>query len=119
MYRSLRNVNHSPYLFYFDYSKFKNIGSSPESQLQVNEGRAFIDPIAGTARRTGDAEKDMLAAEELKANPKEYAEHIMLVDLARNDLSKHADNVTVEVFKEVQYFKEREFWDNKQSRRKC
>ncbi|MCH2215115.1 MAG: anthranilate synthase component I family protein [Flavobacteriales bacterium] len=104
VYRSLRNVNPSPYLFYFDYGKFKIFGSSPESQLQVNEGRAFIDPIAGTARRTGDAEKDMMAAEELKANPKEYAEHIMLVDLARNDLSRHTNEVEVEECAEIQYF---------------
>jgi len=104
VYRSLRNVNPSPYLFYFDYGNFKIFGSSPESQLQVKEGRAFIDPIAGTARRTGDAEADNLAAEKLKANPKEYAEHIMLVDLARNDLSRHTNNVEVEECAEIQYF---------------
>ena len=104
VYRSLRNVNPSPYLFYFDYGKFKIFGSSPESQLQVRDGRAFIDPIAGTARRTGDAEEDTLAAEELKANPKEYSEHIMLVDLARNDLSRNTNNVEVEECAEIQYF---------------
>ncbi len=104
VYRSLRNVNPSPYLFYFDYGKFKIFGSSPESQLQVKNGQAFIDPIAGTAMRTGDAEKDMIAADELKANPKEYAEHIMLVDLARNDLSRHTDHVKVEECAEIQYF---------------
>jgi anthranilate synthase component 1 len=104
VYRSLRNVNPSPYLFYFDYGKFKIFGSSPESQLQVKDGRAFIDPIAGTARRTGDAERDTIAADKLKANPKEYAEHIMLVDLARNDLSRHTNHVEVEECAEIQYF---------------
>ena len=104
VYRSLRNVNPSPYLFYFDYGKFKIFGSSPESQLQIKEGRAYIDPIAGTALRTGDAEQDTIAAEKLKANPKEYAEHIMLVDLARNDLSRHTNNVEVEECAEIQYF---------------
>ena len=104
VYRSLRNVNPSPYLFYFDYGKFKIFGSSPESQLQVKEGRAYIDPIAGTALRTGDAAQDTIAAEALKADPKEYAEHIMLVDLARNDLSRHTNNVEVEECAEIQYF---------------
>jgi len=104
VYRSLRNVNPSPYLFYFDYGKFKIFGSSPESQLQVKEGRAYIDPIAGTALRTGNSEEDTLAAAKLKANPKEYAEHIMLVDLARNDLSRHTDDVVVEESAEIQYF---------------
>ncbi len=104
VYRSLRNVNPSPYLFYFDYGNFKIFGSSPESQLQVKDGKAFIDPIAGTVRRTGDTEQDRLAAEELKVNPKEYAEHIMLVDLARNDLSRNTDHVTVEECAEIQYF---------------
>jgi anthranilate synthase component 1 len=104
VYRSLRNVNPSPYLFYFDYGNFKIFGSSPESQLQVRDGQAFIDPIAGTVRRTGDADSDLIAAEELKKNPKEYAEHIMLVDLARNDLSRSTDKVKVEECAEIQYF---------------
>lgn len=104
VYRSLRNINPSPYLFYFDYGGFKIFGSSPESQLQVKEDRAYIDPIAGTARRTGDAKADSEAAENLRANPKEYAEHIMLVDLARNDLSRNTDQVTVEECAEIQYF---------------
>ncbi len=104
VYRSLRNVNPSPYLFYFDYGNFKIFGSSPESQLQVRDGHAFIDPIAGTVRRTGDAESDAKAAVKLKENPKEYAEHIMLVDLARNDLSRNTDKVEVKECAEIQYF---------------
>lgn len=104
VYRSLRNINPSPYLFYFDYGDFKIFGSSPESQLQVHKGRAFIDPIAGTVRRSGDSGTDQRAAEELRRNPKEYAEHIMLVDLARNDLSRNTNNVQVEECAEIQYF---------------
>lgn len=104
VYRSLRSINPSPYLFYFDYGSFKLFGSSPEAQLQVKSGHAFIYPIAGTFRRTGNDQEDAAIAERLCADEKENAEHIMLVDLARNDMSRNADHVTVEVFKEIQYY---------------
>ena len=104
VYRALRSINPSPYLFYFDYGSFKLMGSSPEAQIKIDEEKAIINPIAGTFRRTGDMAKDILLGEKLSNDQKETAEHVMLVDLARNDLSKHASNVTVEVFKEVQYF---------------
>ena len=104
VYRALRSINPSPYLFYFDYGNFKLMGSSPEAQIKVGHGKAIINPIAGTFRRTGDMAEDIKLGKQLSEDKKETAEHVMLVDLARNDLSKHADNVTVEVFKEVQYF---------------
>ncbi len=104
VYRALRSINPSPYLFYFDYGSFKLMGSSPEAQIKINKEKAIINPIAGTFRRTGDMAKDILLGEKLSKDKKENAEHVMLVDLARNDLSKHASNVQVEVFKEVQYF---------------
>jgi anthranilate synthase component 1 len=104
VYRALRSINPSPYLFYFDYGSFKLMGSSPEAQIKIAMGKAIINPIAGTFRRTGEMAKDIQLGKNLAADKKETAEHVMLVDLARNDLSKHADNVTVEVFKEVQYF---------------
>ncbi|WP_457609861.1 anthranilate synthase component I family protein [Lutibacter sp.] len=104
VYRALRSINPSPYLFYFDYGNFKLMGSSPEAQIKIDKEKAIINPIAGTFRRTGDMAKDILLGEKLSKDTKENAEHVMLVDLARNDLSKHASNVQVEVFKEVQYF---------------
>ena len=104
VYRALRSINPSPYLFYFDYGNFKLMGSSPEAQIKIDEKKAVINPIAGTFRRTGDMAKDILLGEKLSKDKKENAEHVMLVDLARNDLSKHASEVKVEVFKEVQYF---------------
>lgn len=104
VYRALRSINPSPYLFYFDYGHFKLMGSSPEAQIKIDEEKAIINPIAGTFRRTGDMAKDILLGEKLSKDKKENAEHVMLVDLARNDLSKHASHVQVEVFKEVQYF---------------
>jgi anthranilate synthase component 1 len=104
VYRALRSINPSPYLFYFDYGNFKLMGSSPEAQIKISGGKATINPIAGTFRRTGDTAEDIKLGKKLSEDKKETAEHVMLVDLARNDLSKHADNVTVEVFKEVQYF---------------
>ncbi|MDY0780174.1 anthranilate synthase component I family protein [Tenacibaculum sp. IB213877] len=104
VYRALRSINPSPYLFYFDYGSFKLMGSSPEAQIKINQGKAIINPIAGTFRRTGDMAEDIKLGKKLSEDQKETAEHVMLVDLARNDLSKHANNVTVEVFKEVQYF---------------
>lgn len=104
VYRALRSINPSPYLFYFDYGNFKLMGSSPEAQIKINKGKAIINPIAGTFRRTGDMTEDLKLGKKLSEDKKETAEHVMLVDLARNDLSKHANNVTVEVFKEVQYF---------------
>jgi anthranilate synthase component 1 len=104
VYRALRSINPSPYLFYFDYGSFKLIGSSPEAQIKIDDENAVINPIAGTFRRTGDMAQDILLGEKLSNDKKETAEHVMLVDLARNDLSKHANNVYVDVFKEVQYF---------------
>ncbi|RZF58430.1 anthranilate synthase component I family protein [Sphingobacterium corticibacterium] len=104
VYRALRSVNPSPYLFYFDYGDFKLFGSSPEAQLTIKKGEATIYPIAGTFKRTGDMEKDEMIAEELKNDPKESAEHVMLVDLARNDLSRHCTHVKVKSYKEAQYY---------------
>lgn len=104
VYRALRSLNPSPYLFYFDYGSFKLFGSSPESQIVVKDGEATIYPIAGTFRRTGDDAKDAELAQKLYDDPKESAEHVMLVDLARNDLSRNCDKVAVETFKEVQYY---------------
>ena len=104
VYRALRSVNPSPYLFYFDYGDFKIFGSSPEAQLIVNNGRAEIHPIAGTFRRTGNDEKDAELAKKLTEDDKENSEHVMLVDLARNDLSRNGNMVNVENYKEVQFF---------------
>lgn len=104
VYRSLRSINPSPYLFFFDYGDYKLMGSSPESQLIIKNGKAVVHPIAGTFRRTGDDEKDHLAAELLKGDQKENAEHVMLVDLARNDLSRLCDEVTVAHYKDIQYY---------------
>ena len=104
VYRALRNVNPSPYLFYFDYGDFKIFGSSPEAQLVVKDGQAEIHPIAGTFKRTGNDEEDAESAKKLAADEKENAEHVMLVDLARNDLSRHGSEVKVEKYKEIQFF---------------
>ena len=104
VYRTLRSVNPSPYLFFFDYGDFKIFGSSPEAQLIVEEGKAEIHPIAGTFRRTGNDEQDNTTAERLAKDPKENSEHVMLVDLARNDLSRNGTEVVVEKNREVQFF---------------
>ena len=104
VYRALRSINPSPYLFYFDYGNFKIFGSSPEAQLVVNKGVAEIHPIAGTFKRTGNDEKDAELAKQLAADEKENAEHVMLVDLARNDLSRHGSQVKVETYREAQFF---------------
>jgi anthranilate synthase component 1 len=104
VYRALRTVNPSPYLFYFDYGNFKLFGSSPEAQLVVKYKKAEIHPIAGTFKRTGNDEQDAELAKKLAADKKENAEHVMLVDLARNDLSRHGKSVEVETYREVQYF---------------
>lgn len=104
VYRALRSINPSPYLFYFDYGSYRIFGSSPEAQLKIKSGKAYINPIAGTFRRTGDDENDKMVAERLSYDLKENAEHVMLVDLARNDLSRHAENVTVESQREVQFY---------------
>ncbi len=104
VYRSLRNINPSPYLFYFDYGDYRLFGSSPESQLIVKDKTAIIHPIAGTFRRTGIDEEDQKLAEQLKADKKEQAEHVMLVDLARNDLGITCDDVFVNNFCQVQFF---------------
>lgn len=104
VYRALRNINPSPYLFYFDYGNFKIFGSSPEAQLIVKNNRAEIHPIAGTFLRTGNDEQDAALAKKLTEDPKENSEHVMLVDLARNDLSRNCEKVTLEKYKEVQFF---------------
>lgn len=104
VYRTLRSINPSPYLFFFDYGYFKIFGSSPEAQLIVQSGKAEIHPIAGTFRRTGDDEKDALAAGLLAKDPKENSEHVMLVDLARNDLSRNGSEVVVEKNREIQFY---------------
>ncbi len=104
VYRTLRSINPSPYLFFFDYGYFKIFGSSPEAQIIVEEGKAEIHPIAGTFKRTGNDEHDKQAALELAKDPKENSEHVMLVDLARNDLSRNGSEVVVEKNREVQFF---------------
>ncbi|SKC19293.1 anthranilate synthase component I family protein [Dyadobacter psychrophilus] len=104
VYRALRSINPSPYLFYFDYGSYKIFGSSPEKQIFIKNGQAEIHPIAGTFRRTGDDQADAEAAQALLNDPKETAEHVMLVDLARNDLSRSCDAVKVTNYKEVQYY---------------
>lgn len=104
VYRALRQINPSPYLFYLDYGNYRLFGSSPESQLRIREGKAILNPIAGTYKRTGNAASDRALAEKLNNDTKENAEHAMLVDLARNDLSRSCRNVGVEILKETQYF---------------
>jgi len=104
VYRTLRSINPSPYLFFFDYGNFKIFGSSPEAQLIVEQGKAEIHPIAGTFKRTGNDEEDKASAERLAADPKENSEHVMLVDLARNDLSRNGSGVVVEKNREIQFF---------------
>ena len=104
VYRALRSINPSPYLFYFDYGDYKLMGSSPESQLIVNNGKAIVHPIAGTFKRTGDDETDKALAIALEADEKENAEHVMLVDLARNDLSRMCSNVEVTQYKKINYY---------------
>jgi len=117
LYRALRSINPSPYLFYFDFGGFRIFGSSPETHCRIEavtpdgipsgtEGkfRAYIDPIAGTTKRTGDAEADRKGAEYLRNDPKENAEHVMLVDLARNDLSRNCHGVKVDFYKDLQYY---------------
>lgn len=104
VYRALRSINPSPYLFFFDYGDFKIFGSSPEAQLIVKDGKAEIHPIAGTFKRTGNDEQDAELAKKLKIDDKENSEHVMLVDLARNDLSRNAGSVQVENYREVQFF---------------
>ena len=114
LYRALRSINPSPYLFYFDFGGFRIFGSSPETHCRIEPSpntqhpspafRAYIDPIAGTTKRTGDAEADRRGAEYLRNDPKENAEHVMLVDLARNDLSRNCHGVKVDFYKDLQYY---------------
>jgi anthranilate synthase component 1 len=104
VYRALRSVNPSPYLFYFDYGNYKLFGSSPEAQLKINNQKATLNPIAGTFKRTGNDQEDQASAELLSNDPKEKAEHTMLVDLARNDLSRHGKNVTVKTYQETHFY---------------
>lgn len=104
LYRSLRSINPSPYLFYFDFGGFRIFGSSPETHNRIVGDKAFIDPIAGTTKRTGNMEQDRKAAEFLRNDPKENAEHVMLVDLARNDLSRNCHGVKVDFYKDMQFY---------------
>lgn len=104
VYRALRSINPSPYLFYYDYGNFKLFGSSPESQLVIARGEAKLNPIAGTYKKTGDLNTDKLLGEQLRKDPKENAEHTMLVDLARNDLGRFCHNVEVKKYKDIQHF---------------
>jgi anthranilate synthase component 1 len=104
VYRALRSINPSPYLFYFDFGSYRIFGSSPEAQLKIKDGKAYINPIAGTFRRTGNDEKDKELARELAADPKENSEHVMLVDLARNDLSRKGTDIKIESYREVQFY---------------
>ena len=104
VYRALRNINPSPYLFFFDYGDYRLFGSSPESQILIQNGKAVVHPIAGTFKRTGDDEVDQLAADRLLKDVKENAEHVMLVDLARNDLSRQCEDVSVVYYRQVHYY---------------
>ena len=104
LYRALRSINPSPYLFYFDFGGFRIFGSSPETHCRIEGRKAYIDPIAGTTKRTGNAEADRKGAEFLRNDPKENAEHVMLVDLARNDLSRNCHGVKVDYYKDIQYY---------------
>lgn len=104
LYRALRSINPSPYLFYFDFGGFRIFGSSPETHNRIVGDKAFIDPIAGTTKRTGHMEQDRKAAEFLRNDPKENAEHVMLVDLARNDLSRNCHGVKVDFYKDMQFY---------------
>jgi anthranilate synthase component 1 len=104
VYRALRSINPSPYLFYFDYGSYKLFGSSPEAQIEVRGGRAYINPIAGTFRRSGNDMEDQELAKKLTEDEKENAEHVMLVDLARNDLSRTTEQVRVEEYREIQFY---------------
>lgn len=104
LYRALRSVNPSPYLFYFDFGGLRIFGSSPETHCRVDGNRAYIDPIAGTTKRTGDPEQDRKNAEYLRKDPKENAEHVMLVDLARNDLNRNCEDVKVDFYKDMQFY---------------
>ena len=104
VYRSLRNINPSPYLFFFDYGDYKLMGSSPEAQIIINNGKAVVHPIAGTFKRTGDEAVDAAMTQKLLDDPKENAEHVMLVDLARNDLSRVCTEVRVKEYRQVHYY---------------
>jgi anthranilate synthase component 1 len=104
VYRALRSINPSPYLFYFDFGGYRIFGSSPETHCKIRGRHISIDPIAGTTKRTGNDKEDMRAVDFLLNDPKENAEHVMLVDLARNDLSRHAHDVKVDFYKEPQFY---------------
>jgi anthranilate synthase component 1 len=106
LYRSLRRVNPSPYLFFVRLPGFEVVGASPELLLQVEGDRLTTHPIAGTRPRGADAKEDALLAEQLQRDPKERAEHVMLVDLGRNDLGRVArpGTVTVSKYMEVERY---------------
>jgi anthranilate synthase component I len=97
LYRALRAVNPSPYMFYFDFGEFHVVGASPEILVRLERGTVTVRPIAGTRRRGQTTEEDAALAEELSADPKERAEHVMLVDLGRNDVGRVAAVGSVKV----------------------
>jgi anthranilate synthase component 1 len=97
LYRSLRRLNPSPFLFFFDFGDYAIVGSSPEILVRLRDGTVTIRPLAGTRRRGATEDEDQALAEELLADPKERAEHLMLLDLGRNDVGRVAEIGTVEV----------------------
>jgi anthranilate synthase component 1 len=97
LYRSLRRVNPSPFLYYLDFDQFAVIGSSPEILVRVRDGKVSIRPIAGTRRRGETPSEDRALAAELLADPKERAEHLMLLDLGRNDVGRVAEIGSIKV----------------------
>lgn len=97
LYRKLREINPSPYLYYFNFGKYQIAGSSPEMLVEMRKNRIYNCPIAGTRKRGKNVEEDALFAQDLKNDPKEKAEHVMLVDLARNDMGKVSEIGSVEV----------------------
>lgn len=104
IYRELRRLNPSPYLFYFDFGNFHLFGSSPEAQLILKKNIAKVNPIAGTYKKTGDSIHDNQQKENLLKDEKEIAEHMMLVDLARNDLNKTGLGAKVIKFREIEEY---------------
>jgi anthranilate synthase component 1 len=111
LYRSLRRINPSPFLIFFDYGDFTIVGSSPEILVRLRDDTVTIRPLAGTRRRGATPEEDKRLAEELLADPKERAEHLMLVDLARNDVGRVSkigsvrvvEQFTIEKYSHVQH----------------
>ena len=106
VYRAMRLINPSPYMFFFDFDALKVVGSSPEALVKLHDGNASLRPIAGTLPRGADAEADLGNERALLADPKEAAEHVMLVDLARNDLGRvaRAGSVTVAPYRSIERY---------------